>query len=248
MKISFVIPAYNEEFYLGKCLRSVLSQLDKQPDLDAEVIVVNNASTDKTREIALSFQKVRVIDEMKKGLVPARTAGYKATTGDLIANIDADTVMPDGWLDKVLELFSKNEKMAALSGPFIYYDLSDLYNFWVKTYYWLAYFWSRIFVFIFKSGSILQGGNFVINRKCFELIGGFNPKFVFWGEDADIARRMEKVGEVVFSFDLPIHTSGRRLKGEGMILTAGKYIINYFWTLIFKKPYSRTCADIRFKN
>jgi glycosyltransferase involved in cell wall biosynthesis len=248
MKISFVIPAYNEEFYLKKCLDAILAQTKKHSDFETEIIVVNNASTDKTKEIALSYENIKVIDEMKKGLVPARTAGYKAATGDLIANIDADTIMADGWLEKVCELFSKNEKMAALSGPFIYHDLSFLYNYWVNIYYHAAYYWSRFTLLTFKRGSILQGGNFVIRRTCFEMIGGFNPKFVFYGEDADIARRMEKVGEVVFSFDLPIHTSGRRLQSEGIFQTAGKYIINYFWTMMFKKPYSRNYADIRYKN
>jgi glycosyltransferase involved in cell wall biosynthesis len=248
MKISFVIPAYNEEFYLGKCLKAILAQLNKRPDIESEIIVVNNASTDKTRDIALSFGCVKVIDEAKKGLVSARTAGYKAATGDLIANIDADTVMPDGWLDKVCELFSQDEEMGALSGPFIYYDLSDLYNFWVNIYYHIAYYWSKSSVSISRRGSILQGGNFIIRRTCFEMIGGFNPDFVFYGEDADVARRMEKVGKVVFSFGLPIYASGRRLQSEGMLITAGKYVINYFWTMMFKKPYSRTYADIRYKN
>jgi hypothetical protein len=50
---------------------------------------------------------------------------------------------------------------------------------------------------------------------------------------------------VVFSFALPIYTSGRRLKGEGMILAGAKYVINFFWTIFFKKPFTKNFNDIR---
>ena len=99
MKISFVIPAYNEEGYLGECLASVRRELARGR-YDAEVIVVNNASTDKTAEIARSFPGVIVVDEPKKGLSQARHSGFAASSGDLIANVDADTILPKGWLDE----------------------------------------------------------------------------------------------------------------------------------------------------
>jgi glycosyltransferase involved in cell wall biosynthesis len=79
MKISFVIPAYNEEAVIAKCLESVQKELTRTP-CEVEVVVVNNASTDKTREIALTFPGVRVVNEEKKGLVFARAAGDQRGT------------------------------------------------------------------------------------------------------------------------------------------------------------------------
>ena len=76
MKLSFVIPAYNEERYLQDCIRSILLETAGMNGT-CEIIVVNNASTDRTRELALGFPEVRVIDEWRKGLTHARQAGFR---------------------------------------------------------------------------------------------------------------------------------------------------------------------------
>src|SRR3712207_941901 len=117
MQLAIVIPAYNEEALIGKCLTSVLAEV-KRSGAPAEIVVVNNASTDRTREIAESFEGVRVVDELEKGLVAARDAGLRATAGELVANIDADTIVPAGWIDTVLAEFRRDEKLVALSGPY----------------------------------------------------------------------------------------------------------------------------------
>src|ERR1700722_17515689 len=89
MRLSFVVPAYNEEAYLPACLESILEQtLSLDPAL-TEIIVVNNASTDGTREVAMRYPGVTVVDEPRKGLTFARQAGFAASTGDLIANVDS---------------------------------------------------------------------------------------------------------------------------------------------------------------
>lgn len=245
MKLSFVIPAYNEEALIGKCLESILKQTANRPDI--EIIVVNNASTDKTKEIVLSFSGVIVVDEPKKGLVNARHAGFLASKGDLIANIDADTMLTFGWIDKALEEFSKNQ-LVALSGPYIYYDLSKIQNFFIKIYYFIGYLSHIVNHFVFHSGAMLQGGNFIVRRSALEKIGGFDTRISFYGEDTDIARRIQKVGRVKFTFKLPMYTSGRRLKKEGVLTMALRYSINYIWVIIFKRPFTKNYLDVRLKN
>src|SRR3989344_1436029 len=101
MKLSFVIPAHNEEHYIKDCLESILREA-KTGNYNIEIIVANNASTDRTKEAAQSVPGVKVVDELKKGMVHARSAGYKASTGDLIANIDSDTRLTPGWIKKVM--------------------------------------------------------------------------------------------------------------------------------------------------
>ncbi len=246
MKLSFVIPAYNEENYIGKCLESIFRET-KGREYNIEVVVVNNASTDKTKEVASSFDGVIVVDEMKKGLVSARKAGFDAATGHLIANIDSDTVLTPGWIDKVLREFSQNENLVGLSGPFIYYDLSPSVNFWVRIWYFFGFLSYLMNRFVFKISSMLQGGNFIIKKEAFERAGGYSNSFDFWGEDTDVARRLHKVGEVKFTFKLPIYTSGRRLKAEGVVMPALRYTVNYLWVIFFKKPFHKTFTDIRFK-
>ncbi len=247
MKLSFVIPAYNEEDLIGKCLDSILKQAADRPE-EIEIIVVNNASTDRTREIVMSFSGVQVVDEPKKGLVNARHAGFLASSGDLIANIDADTILTPGWIDKVLKAFSDNPNLVALSGPQIFYDLSRAFNLWVRLFYGVGFASYLMNRFVFRVGSMLQGGNFVVKQSALQKIGGYNPKFDFWGEDSDLARRLHPIGDVKFTFDLPIYASGRRIAAEGKITTAWRYGINYFWTIFFKKPFTKTYLDVRLKN
>jgi glycosyltransferase involved in cell wall biosynthesis len=246
MKLSIVIPAYNEEEMIGDCLNSILHEINGK-NYDLEIVVVNNASTDRTREIIASFPKVKLVDEPAKGLVKARRAGYLASSGELIANIDADTRMTKGWFDKVFSEFSKNEKLVALSGPFIYYDLSKQARAAVRALYYAGFFSYLLNRFILGVGSMLQGGNFVVKRTALEAIGGFNSEFDFWGEDADLARRLVKAGEVKFTFDLPIYASGRRLEKEGMAKTGARYALNYFSTIFFKKPYDTVKKDFKDK-
>lgn len=246
MKLSIVIPAYNEEEFIGDCLNSILHEIEGK-NYDLEIVVVNNASTDRTREIITSFPGVRLVDEPNKGLVKARCAGCLASKGELVANIDADTRMTKGWIDKVFEEFSRNEKLVGLSGPFIYYDLSKQARAAVKAFYYMGFFSYLLNRYVLGVGSMLQGGNFVIKRSALEAIGGFNSEFDFWGEDTDLARRLAKVGGVKFTFELPIYASGRRLEKEGMVRTGWRYALNYFSTIFFKKPYETVKNDFKDK-
>ena len=258
MRLSFVVPAYNEEAYLPACLESILSQIDLAPtNLTAacEIIVVNNASTDRTREVALRYPGVTVVDEPRKGLTFARQAGFAASTGDLIANVDADSRLTPGWVDKVLSTFAKSEAeaatnpdariLAAFSGPLVYYDLTPRQRVLVHVFYLTAWTTYAINRYILRVGSMVQGGNFVVNRAALEAIGGFNTAISFYGEDTDIARRLNTVGEVRFTFDLKMSSSARRLKSEGMLTMAARYSINYLWTTFFKRPFTDTYVDIR---
>ncbi len=244
MKVSFVIPAYNEERRLPDVLASIERALARGA-YDVEVIVVNNASTDRTREVAESHPRVLVVEEPRKGMVRARQAGFMRASGDLIANIDADTILPDGWLDRVLQEFNEDEKLVALSGPYIYHDLSVFHRVVTKIWYAIGYLSHLVNHYVLRIGAMLQGGNFVLRRRALESVGGFDTDIEFYGEDTDIARRISKVGKVKFTFKLPMYTSGRRLKHEGTLRTAFKYATNYVYTLIFGKPLTAAYTDVR---
>jgi glycosyltransferase involved in cell wall biosynthesis len=246
MKLSIVIPAYNEEKYLPKCLESVAAQLGKTAHKnDIEVIVVNNASTDKTKEIAQSFAGVMVVDEINKGLVRARKAGFMASTGDVIANVDSDCILPNKWINKVFEEFEKDPNLVALSGPYRYMGLSSFESLVVRIYYRVGYIFHVLNQLFIGRAAVLQGGNFVVRREALKKIGGYDTTIEFYGEDTDIARRIQKIGRVKFRFDFFMYTSSRRLKKEGLVLAGIKYVLNFFWTTIFGKPISKEYQDIR---
>jgi len=244
MVLSFVIPAFNEEHYLADCIESILKQTEGLEEI-TEIIVVNNASSDGTREVALRYPQVRLVDEPRKGLTFARQAGFLASNGSMIANVDSDSRLPAGWVKRVLDAFEANPKLAALSGPLVYYDLTASERLLVRIFYFAAWMTYAINRYILRVGSMVQGGNFVVSRPALESIGGFNLGITFYGEDTDIARRLNEVGEVLFTLDLKMLSSGRRLRHEGILMMAARYSVNYFWTTFLKRPYTKEHIDVR---
>jgi glycosyltransferase involved in cell wall biosynthesis len=118
MKISIVIPAYNEQDYIANCLQAISLQSDK-PD---EVIVVNNNSTDNTVKEALKFEFITLINEPKQGLFFSRETGMNLATGDILCRIDADTIIATHWVKEVRKSF-KDQTISAMTGPLEYYDM-----------------------------------------------------------------------------------------------------------------------------
>jgi glycosyltransferase involved in cell wall biosynthesis len=242
--ISFVVPAYNEEKHLARTLTAIISEINRS-GCTAEVIVVNNASTDGTGALAASFPQVIVVDEPEKGLVKARRAGFLRASGRLIANVDADTIVTEGWLNRVLREFDRHPDLVALSGPYIYYDVSKSTRFAVRAFYVMGYGFYMLNRFVLRVGSMLQGGNFVVSRTALEQIGGYNPLFTFYGEDTDLARRLHAIGAVKFTFRLPALSSGRRLIEEGLLRIGLRYSMNFVWATFMRRPFTDDWIDVR---
>ena len=242
--ISFVVPAYNEAKNLAHTLAAIIAEI-KRSGCVAEVIVVNNASTDDTGDVAASFPDVIVVDEPQKGLVQARRAGFQRATGALVANVDADTIVTQGWLNRVREEFRRHPGLVALSGPYIYYDVPKATRAAVRAFYVMGYGFYVLNRFVLRVGSMLQGGNFVVRRSALEAIGGYNPLFSFYGEDTDLARRLNTVGAVKFTFRLPAFSSGRRLLEEGLLKIGLRYAMNFVWATFRHRPFTDDWIDVR---
>ena len=236
MKISLVVPAYNEEKYIGVCLESVV----KNGGELYEIVVVNNASTDRTAEVAARFGRVRVVAESEKSVNKARQKGVRESSGDIIAFIDADTKMPEDWVKKIIKDFEINEKLVCLSGPYIFYDVSPL----AKVFVWLYWKVLARLAYLF-TGYMAVGGNLIVRRKALGKIGGFDMSISFYGDDTDVARRLHKVGKVKFNQKLFMYASSRRLKEEGFLLTAYRYVINFLSEVFTSKPFTSEYKDIR---
>lgn len=237
MNISIVIPAFNEEKYLGACLESILK--NRTPELK-EIIVVDNNSTDQTFKLANSFEGVTVVKEEKPGTNNARQKGFLKTSSELVAFIDADCHLTPNWLDKVQNYFNNTPDLVALSGPYIFYDLHSKIK--KKT----VDLWMKSAVLLNKTTkSAVQGGNLVIKKEILKKIGGFNTDLTFYGDDTEVAKRLSKFGTVKFALDFSIPSSARRLNDEGIVSAGIKYLINYLWVTIFKKPLHKTNKNIR---
>jgi len=243
-RISFVVPAYNEEVLLPACLEAILAEIERS-GVESELIVVNNASTDRTAEVALKFPSVILVQQPIKGLVQARSAGFEASTGELVANIDADTILPVGWIDRMLAEFARDPELVAVSGPYDYYDVPFRIRAAARIFYIVGFATYSFNRFVLRVGSMVQGGNFVVMRDALLRAGGFDQTFTFYGEDTDIARRMNKVGRVKFTWALMAKSSGRRLRGDGLVMTGVRYSANYLWATFFRKPFTDAWNDYR---
>jgi glycosyltransferase involved in cell wall biosynthesis len=237
MNVSLVIPAHNEAQYLGRCLLSVVKS--KHPSLH-EIIVVDNASSDTTSEVALEFPGVRVIREDKKGSNHARQKGLEVASGDIIAFVDADTELPEGWFEAIVKEFSKDKKLVCLSGPYKYYDLTSLHRMMIRIYWNFVAYPTYLAV-----GYMVVGGNFAARRSSLEQIGGFDTTISFYGDDTDVARRLNKVGKVKFKLSFVMSTSGRRFKGQGFFKTSFIYVCNFLSEVSIKRPITKKYKDIR---
>jgi glycosyltransferase involved in cell wall biosynthesis len=246
MKISFVIPAYNEEAYIPLCLDALIKEIGTRTD--CEIIVVDNNSVDKTREVAEGYKQVKVISESRKGANSAREAGFLISTGELVAFLDADTEVTPGWIARAEREFNHDKNLVCLSGPFIYYDLPPGIQALVKLFYGISYLVYIVNNFILRNTSVIQGGSEIVRRDALEKAGGHNVSLTFYGDDADLAQRLSRVGKVKFSFGFPIRSSGRRLAKEGTFTMGLRYTLNYFWITFFHKPFTTTSRIIRSKE
>ncbi len=230
MKISVVIPAHNEEKKIASTIEAVLAQ--DYPDF--EIIVVDNASSDRTSEEAIKFP-VQVVREDRKGLLWARECGRRASSGEIIANIDADCLPDPHWLAEGARHF-KNKNVVATSGPYDYYDTDKFFrntSLFIQKHIYRAMGHLLQLSFI-KKGAVLIGGNNFIRAETIERAGGYNTDLVFYGEDTDTAKRVARHGHVIFDPKLVMKTSGRRFKDEGILATFGRYLFHFIKTIFSK--------------
>lgn len=242
--VSIVVPAYNEERYIGRLLAS-LQKLPKENIL--EILIVDNGSSDKTREIVRiaslsasgSEQKIRLIDEPRKGVAWARTRGVQEARGEVIAFLDADVYVTDEWLPNLIKYFS-SDKVASVSGPTYYYDVSLLTRVGVVIYWWFAaVVLSRI------TGYMGIFANLAIRAESLKKIGGIDTSIEFYGDDTNVTRRLSKVGKVVFKRNFFVYASGRRLNGQGLLHSFWHYAINFFSEVLVHRPVTKSYIDIR---
>jgi glycosyltransferase involved in cell wall biosynthesis len=244
MKISIIIPAYNEEKLLPRCLESIFSS--NLPE-NYEVIVVNNASIDKTEEEAKKFEKVTLIFESQKGVTRARQAGYLASSGDILVFFDADTKISKNWFDIAINKFKNDPELMGVSGPYHYDNISKPAIFLESIYNnILMPAGERIWQGVFRQGGImLLGGNFAVRREVLDQIGGFDTDLDFYGEDTNLTRRVAKIGRIEYLNKLFVESSPRRFVGDGCVKVATKYVFNFLGEWIFKKPLNKIYRDFR---
>lgn len=236
MKISFVIPAHNEEAWIGPTIESILRQ---PPNLLKEIIVVDNNSTDRTAEIAESYLNIKVMSERNFGTNWARQTGLEAASGDIVAFIDADNRLPPAWSQKAIYYLTK-PGVAGVSGP---YDFPDQNWFMRLVYFYgfilIAYPIHLFFNSVLKIGGIVSGGNVAAKRETLLKVGGLDTQYRFFGDDTSTSKRLRRVGRLLYTPNLYVYSTSRRVRRHGFFKTMFQYAINLFWVMFFDKPFNK---------
>jgi len=240
--ISAIVCAYNEERMLPAALHSLFAQT-RVPD---EVIVVNNASTDRTRAIAASIPGVRIVDEPDRGLTRARAAGRRAARGDILFYMDADCRAPLRLIERIEQRFTASPRTVAITGPYHFYDWDWIGVAGARAYdYTLAPFTHVLAQRILRVGAVLYGGNFAVRAAALDLIGGFDTSIEFHGEDTNLGRRLRAAGRVDLLRRCAIETSARRYKALGRGRVFRLYVRNFWWETIHHRPKDVVHEDVR---
>jgi glycosyltransferase involved in cell wall biosynthesis len=204
VKISFVVPAFNEEKLLGNCLQSIGAAVrtNARSGFSSEIIVADNNSTDATPSIAKDAGAIVVFEPINQ-ISRARNTGASVATGDWLVFVDADSLLSAPLLADLLVLIDENSCIGCGS----IMAMPDLP------------FWARQMLALWSAISVVcnwAAGSFIACRAdAFRTIGGFSTEF-YAAEEIDFSRRLKKlVKERKQKFRIlrahPLQTSNRKV-------------------------------------
>lgn len=224
-KVSIIIPSYNEENNIGKCVQSIIDSIEYSNliyDTKYNIILVDS-STDNTKEIAKLYKYIHIIDTEKNGISNARKIGteyaIKNLNSDIIISVDADIITPKNWLYNIYTHFHYNPNLIALTG--IYKDANNGFYESISTN-----ISNKIFTGL--------GGNSAFKSCAYIQVGGYN--IIDNSEDIDLWKRLKRFAklnnkEIIQDTNIYVyHKSGYRWRAAivypislGFILI-GKYV------------------------
>jgi glycosyltransferase involved in cell wall biosynthesis len=236
MRVSVVIPAYDEE----QCLPETLERITKALAMVAhpsEIVVVDNDSQDGTKRVAEAF-RANIVLEKEHNIAKVRNTGAKHSTGDVLIFIDADTLVPETLFQKITEVM-EDEKCF---GGGVTVEYEDLQRRWMKLYLAGWRFWGKFF-------NMAQGAAQFCRKSVFEELKGYDQT-IFMGEDIEFYWRLAKYakqnkGHLHFIEHPTVRTSARRFDKMSLwktfLLTHPLFIrltwrMESFWKDWYEKP------------
>ena len=213
--ISFIVPAHNEEFELSSTLAAIHTATSSGAER-YEIIVVDDASTDATPEIAVQAG-AKVIRINRRQIAAARNAGGRAAQGEYFFFIDADTRINDAHVTGAIAAME-----AGYAGGSARVNMDGLIP-----------IWGRMLLLGFSSvyfGLNLGAGAFLFTtRHKFNIVGGFDEQY-FAGEEVYFSLELKKLGRFKLLRE-PVVTSGRKLR-----MYPAKHFLRKFFGVIVRGP------------
>lgn len=196
--ISFVVPAHNEQACLGRTLQAI-HESARAVGQPYEIIVVDDASTDATAEIALQ-NNARVVSVNHRQIAATRNSGGRAARGERFLFVDADTTANPRAVASALRYLDKG---AVGGGAPTWFDYTDAVPLCIRPLGFLARIIPKLVGF--------TGGAFMFcTREAFHATGGFNER-LYWAEEGSFALRLKREGRFVVLWDR-VFTSARRFR------------------------------------
>ena len=199
MSVSIVIPNYNGERYLQKCLDSIMIQ-SMQPD---EIIIVDNDSHDNSMDIISRYgDKIKtIIMDKNYGFSVAVNRGIKESKCDYVALLNNDTELQPQWLEKLVECISSDDKIFACCSKMLRYDNRNIID--DAGDFYTALGWEQKIgdgahddTDYLTSREVFSAcaGAAIYRKSVFDIIGYFDENFFAYMEDVDISYRAKVYG------------------------------------------------------
>lgn len=207
-KISFAIITHNDERTIEKCLKSIVNQ--DYPRI--EIVIVDACSSDSSVKLAKEYAD-KLIQLRSNILGRSRQISVANSTGDLLAIIDADIVLPPNWVSGAVSKFDRGVGIV-----WSYNEPPDNSSVIARSFF---NFWKSVETDRIRSGrGPIAGSNSVYLRKAVDRVGGFD-KDSHYSEDVDLAARIQELGYSVAILDIPlIHDT---------MYSLAKYTRNQLW-------------------
>jgi len=198
LTVSVIIPTYNRVNYLKNTINSLLNQTN----MPYEIIVIDDGSTDGTKEyleeISQKYKIIKCFYQKNSGPAKARNLGIKKARGNIIAFLDDDEIAHKNWIKVIVETFKKFDNIGGVGGPYIEERSKNIYEKYLKLQFNITNSKN------FKKLPYL-GGNTAFCKKVLQEIGGFDEKLIR-GEDVDLSFRIRLKGyKIIYNKDMIIY-------------------------------------------
>ncbi|HLW36339.1 MAG TPA: glycosyltransferase [Chthoniobacterales bacterium] len=211
--LSFVVPAYNEEFELPRTLDSIHAAAAGR---EYEIIVVDDASTDRTAEIARNAG-TKVVSINRRQIAAARNAGARAGCGEILFFVDADTRINHKHVAEAIDALSNG-----YAGGSAQVQIGGAVPIWSRVFL-------RVFCTIYFAFRLGAGAFLFTTKQNFDAVGGFDEN-LFVGEEVYFSLALHKLGRFRILPE-PIVTSGRKLR-----IYSAREILSYTFYVLTRGP------------
>jgi glycosyltransferase involved in cell wall biosynthesis len=238
--ISIIIPTFNEAKIIEATLRSLAAFT-----LPHEVIVSDGSSSDRTAELAARYASTVVVysGAGRQTIGGGRNDGAKAATGDFLVFLDADCIIPepDRFFAQALAYFNADPRLVGLTAYLRVFPADETFG--DKLVSGIANLGLRVANNILKRGASF--GEFqMIRREAFARLGGFRADLIAF-EDADMFRRLSRIGRTMIAPKLRVLHSGRRGHQVGHPQLIAMWLVNMVFVAIRGRPFSKEWKPIR---